>query len=567
MAILTSQEIVLKMRMDFTLPHMRLHAAVRDGNINAVRNLLQGEALQELNNVRTSWGTPLHVAIWCDNLLILRVLLDAGADPTLELGGTDSADTALQLAAQRGHLDINRELWGRMAPEYHANEPWSCLVQAARYGQAALVSWYLDVWHGWSASTTEKALGAAVGRWHYDTVDVLLRNVDYNETIRYRMLENACCLKAQLPEQLREEYCDEDFLNQRHIIERLIGAGLDPNRSSSETPLLHKAAHYHHQFEALSTLLDQGADPDVKDYRGETVLHELAFPIFIKAGGGQRAVHDRAIELLLRHGASISVNNAYGETPLHLAAFAFELDKLRPYLSPQPAPELLEQENNYRESLLHYASAGANIEVMRYLLNRGLDVNSANSTGWTPLMCALTKTCKASYISGPSRLLLPPKQISEAVGSARLLLSHGANPNVATKEGWTPLHCVASYACSDSRDDADAAALADLTEELIDEGLDLNIGATSLVPGWEQSHRKAVADMALRHPLLWGFRVQLAMDQFPGSTQTGRTPLDWAAQNGALMVAKVLLARGAGRLAVDENRTTPESTAGRDTGA
>ncbi|KAJ8128031.1 hypothetical protein O1611_g5606 [Lasiodiplodia mahajangana] len=242
---------------------MRLHAAVRDGNINAVRNLLQGEAVQELNNVRTSWGTPLHVAIWCDNLLILRTLLDAGADPTLEPGGTDSADTALQLAAQRGHLDINRELWGRMAPEYHANESWPCLVQAARYGQAALVRWYLDIWHGWSASTTEKALGAAVGRWHYDTVDVLLRNVDY------------------------------------------------------------------------------GADPDVQDYRGKTVLHELAFPIFIKAGSGQRAVHDKAIALLLHPGASVSVNNVYGETPLHLAAFAFGLDKLRPYLLPQPAPELL----------------------------------------------------------------------------------------------------------------------------------------------------------------------------------------------------------------------------------
>ncbi|KAI0147114.1 ankyrin repeat-containing domain protein [Xylariaceae sp. FL1272] len=350
MAALATQDMRLEMQNDFALSHMRLHAAARDGDIDAVRNLLKGDALQQLNNAQTPWGTPLHVAIWCDNLLVARILLDAGADPTIELGGIDSAETALQLAAQRGHLDINRELRGRMTPESHANEPWSCLLQAA------------------------------------------------------------------------------------------------------------------------------STDPDVKDYRGQTVLHGLAFPIFVKAGAGQRPVHDRAIELLLRHGASVSAKTSYGEIPLHLAAFTFGLDRFQLYLSTLSERGLLVFENKYGESLLHYASAGANVDVMRHLLDHGLDVSSVNRTGWTPYLYALTKTCKTRC---------KPQ-----------------SPNVMTEEGWTPLHCVASYACSDDRDDADAVALVELAKNLIEKGARTDVRAASLVPGWEKKHPKTLADLAFHHPLL-----------------------------------------------------------------
>lgn len=32
----------------------------------------------------SDWGTPLHVAVWCNNLEPARLLVDAGADPLLE---------------------------------------------------------------------------------------------------------------------------------------------------------------------------------------------------------------------------------------------------------------------------------------------------------------------------------------------------------------------------------------------------------------------------------------------------------------------------------------------------
>lgn len=272
---------------------------------------------------------------------------------------------------------------------------------------------------------------------------------------------------------------------------------------------------------------------------------------------GECRIHQKGIELLLHGGASTSIRNADGETPMHYAAFAFGLDNFLLYLPALIPPHLLTQFNDHGESLLHYAAAGTNVDVLEYLLCRGLDINARNHNGWTPFMCALTQTSKGVYKKGPS-LQAYEKSCDKAVRAAVYLLSLLAEPEVVTVEGWTPLHSLAAYIDTKDSSDCEAATIA---HQLIRQGADIRERAPTFFRGWEQNHRMAVAEMPFYTPLPWGFRVKAIMEQLPGTARQGITPLHWAAENGSLYMVRLLLLCGADASAVDEKGSTPETTA------
>ncbi len=63
-------------------------------------------------------------------------------------------------------------------------------------------------------------------------------------------------------------------------------------------------------IEKVTACLEAGADPNAKDKRGETPLHNAA--IF--------ADNPAIIETLVKAGADLKVGNRWGDTPLHAAA-------------------------------------------------------------------------------------------------------------------------------------------------------------------------------------------------------------------------------------------------------
>ncbi len=103
-------------------------------------------------------------------------------------------------------------------------------------------------------------------------------------------------------------------------------------------------------------------------------------------------IHQKGIIMMLRYGASVSIGNADGETPLHYATFSLDFDVFLIYLPSEKPQDLLAEENDHGESLLHYAAAGSNVDILEYPLDRDFDVNATNNNGWTPLMCALAQT-------------------------------------------------------------------------------------------------------------------------------------------------------------------------------
>jgi uncharacterized protein len=144
--------------------------------------------------------------------------------------------------------------------------------------------------------------------------------------------------------------------------------------SSSDTstsPELHVAARNDHASTVMKLLLE-GVDPNVRDKQGNTALH-----VAIREESG------KAFEALLKSpGTDVSAINQAGETPLMLAALKGELAW---------AKELVKRGALVNEpgwSALHYAAAGPNEHLVRWLVEQGADIDARSDNGTTPLMMA-----------------------------------------------------------------------------------------------------------------------------------------------------------------------------------
>lgn len=101
-------------------------------------------------------------------------------------------------------------------------------------------------------------------------------------------------------------------------------------------------------------------------------------------------------------------------------------------------------------TLLQYAMMGANTECFKILMNRGADINYQDTTGATPLYCAVSSfriqfmkmiitygadTNKPNYF-GYTPLHIASSQ--NRIESVRLLLEAGADPSLKNTNGETP---------------------------------------------------------------------------------------------------------------------------------
>lgn len=92
-------------------------------------------------------------------------------------------------------------------------------------------------------------------------------------------------------------------------LREMVGHGLPVNLADHKGNSLLMLAAYHGHAETAAMLLENGADPDRRNDRGQTPLGGVAFK-----GYGDVA------DLLLRHGADIDADNGGGMTPLMFAA-------------------------------------------------------------------------------------------------------------------------------------------------------------------------------------------------------------------------------------------------------
>jgi ankyrin repeat protein len=245
---------------------------------------------------------------------------------------------------------------------------------------------------------------------------------------------------------------------------RLLTSGVSPDEVDAEgTPALMLAALFA-DARTVKLLLEHGADPNRADASGATALM-WAIPDAEK------------VELLLARGANVNARSATERTPLLVAASYPGTAGLLRLLLDHGAE--LRAQDRAGATALALAVRSADVEVVRFLVDKGLDPKALApaarraglarwdrpttdylmSTGLSPTPDILVTTATwqpadlvgrwiesgadvnarnaAQY--GRTPLLTAVTSELEGADTLKLLLDHGADPNVRTTEGETPL--------------------------------------------------------------------------------------------------------------------------------
>lgn len=163
------------------------------------------------------------------------------------------------------------------------------------------------------------------------------------------------------------------------------------------------------RLDEVSRLVAAGTPLDAQNAAGESAL--------LKAVQGN---HVAVAKALMAAGASINIQARNMDTPWLLAGAQGRTEIIAEMLGRKPD---LSIRNRFGGNALIPACERAHVEALPLLLKSGIDVDHVNNLGWT---CLLEIVILGD--GGPRHQQ-----------TARLVLEAGANPNIADRDGATPL--------------------------------------------------------------------------------------------------------------------------------
>ncbi|KAH9893129.1 ankyrin repeat-containing domain protein [Xylariomycetidae sp. FL2044] len=318
-------------------------------------------------------------------------------------------------------------------------------------------------------------------------------------------------------------------------VEYLLTRGANVNiRASTKNLSPLYVAVYDGHLEVVKLLLEKGADPDSRC--------ETDTPLLSACLRGYLDI----VKVLLQAGANPLASDDIPKTAIHSAVIGNSVDVVKFLLD-----QGLDVDSTTRSvtfTALCIAALLENIDVMRLLLNRGADINWASGR-WTPLcLVALYNRVDAArflIINGahvnPSREDgIRPLAIAAQEGHtdiSKFLVDSGAYVNSRSPGGWTPLHLAATK------------GHVGVVRLLTDKGADINLackkGLTALIMAAFYGHIDVVRLLADR-----GADLHLA-------DQNAFTPLHSATYNGHLDLVRLLAERGVNVDPQDKDGVTP----------
>ena len=186
-------------------------------------------------------------------------------------------------------------------------------------------------------------------------------------------------------------------------------AGVTSAAAQSDAVTSLRSAAERGQADKVAELLKSGAPVDAKDGAGQTAL------LLAVAAG-----HTSAAKVLIDAGADINVQARNQDSPWLLAGAGGRAEILRLMLPKGPNYTL---RNRFGGNALIPACERAHVEAVAVLLTSKIDVDHVNNLGWT---CLLEIVILGD--GGPRH-----------VEVTRQVLAKGANPNIADKDGVSPL--------------------------------------------------------------------------------------------------------------------------------
>ncbi|MCM2303934.1 MAG: ankyrin repeat domain-containing protein [Elusimicrobia bacterium] len=232
---------------------------------------------------------------------------------------------------------------------------------------------------------------------------------------------------------------------------------------------------------AAKSLVDKGADPKAKDSDGISALHWAAregnadfigsliskgaeVDGKLKIDGATPLVwavyagHPEVVKLLIGHGARVDWtykgNAQMQDGSLLHAAAGRNSEIVRLLLDAGHAADV---KNSTGKTPLFWAASSGNIPAIDVLVARGADVDARSNSGLTPLHDAydsneldaadalLARGADINAVSGTGTILskVVEKQAADMLSLMRMLISKGADVNLADRNGDTPLYVAA----------------------------------------------------------------------------------------------------------------------------
>lgn len=344
--------------------------------------------------------TPAWYASCHDHFHITKLLLDAGANPTLFLTERDSRPTSvtaecsasmLTHAAESDELDLVRRLL-KLGVDVNEEDGYSGrypLSAAASRGNTEISRILLD--HGADVNCKGWPLGMAAGSGHLETVQLLLqRGADVNG--RNYDDETATSSAAEA--------------GHDDIIHLLLENGADVN--SSDFPLVKAAAHA--PVSTASLLVEHGADVNQQGSGGCTPLYTAA-----------EANNVEVVRFLLDQKADVNLADEVGRSPLWAAAISGNQDVVQVLL--QRGADLEQLDCNKWTPLIAAASVG-DVDIVQALIQAGANMEAQDDKGKTPLLHAA-------------------KRRDLNLMNSKLLIDAGAKVDVVAADGATALSLAA----------------------------------------------------------------------------------------------------------------------------
>lgn len=230
-------------------------------------------------------------------------------------------------------------------------------------------------------------------------------------------------------------------LGHADIVEHLLLSGADPDardRYTGRTPLISAAVNKH--IDVMRKLLQHSANASLQAWDGSTALHLVS-----SDGDVQMAAE------LLNSGANIEARREGSLTPLHDAA-ANGSERMVTFLLESGAEK--EAKTYSGQTPLLLATQEGRTGALRVLLRVGADIEVLDNAGSNCLHTAagrsqaetmallLANPSTAKILNAGDRKQQTPLHATTFIGStacAKMLLEHGADPEIAETMGWNPL--------------------------------------------------------------------------------------------------------------------------------
>lgn len=360
--------------------------------------------------------TPLLEAISENHLEVVKILLEHGADPTLE---DDNGDPALVFAAHKKHEEIARLLLKRnISIDAKNSAGLTALTRQITYAPAEDIRAVLD-------------LGA-----------------DPNQ--RNALGQTPLMLLAGSHSVSTEK--NQEIQSMDVLIEK--GADVNARDTRGYTPLMYSVSEG--SFDDIQRLIKAGADVNIAGDDGSTSLM-LAL---------NRFYEDGRIGYLIEHGANLKATDGDGVTTLMMALASGHLKEATLFVGRGADPKARTKSGRTaahfaasysgayaREASERAAMRRMAVNLLRLVFESGVDLNRADKDGTTPVLIAvqsgsleavdflLNHRCNPNAANGKGEtpLIFSVNADHDAFAKSKLLITRGANLDAKNQKGFTAL--------------------------------------------------------------------------------------------------------------------------------